>query len=229
MESQKTPLVLIPGLLSNEKVWKHQMQNLDDLAAVKVISSTHEDTPDEMVESILSQAPPEFALAGHSMGGWLSLEIMRRVPERVLKLCLLNTSARIDSPEKLEKRQKMIEAVKRGDFSIVTKQIADVLVYRNSVKQDVLEMFYEIGETSFIDQEKAMILRKDCVQLLSKIRIPTSVIHAEKDLIFSLEVHEELARLIPQAKLHIIPDCGHMSPMESPETVTTILRQWLLS
>lgn len=227
MDPPKISLMLIPGLLSNETAWKHQIQNLQDIASVRVISTTRESTPDHMVSALLSQAPAKFALAGHSMGGWLALEIMRRAPERVVKLCLLNTTARSDSTAKQARRKNMIEEVQKGKFLTIADQIADSFIYNKAIKPKVLKMFLEVGEAAFICQETGMVLRESCLPLLSSIRIPTWVLYAEKDQNFSLIDHEELASNIPEAKLQIIPDSGHMSPMEAPETVTALLRQWL--
>ncbi len=224
---QKTPLMLIPGLLCNESVWRHQIENLKDVADVSVIMTTREDTPDKMVEALLLQAPPQFALAGHSMGGWLCLEIMRRAPERVLKLCLLNTSARSDTPEKLAKRIEMIESVGRGEFLTIAQKLAEVFVLNKSIEPEVLKMFHQVGEAPFICQEKSMMLRKSCVPILSKIAVQTCVIHAEEDRNFTMEEHEELASKIPDAHLKIVPNSGHMSPMEAPGAVTALLREWL--
>lgn len=98
-KKMKPHLVLISGLLSNESLWHHQIRHLSDIASIQVISPS-QDTPKKMIQAILDQAPPIFALAGHSMGGWLSLEVMRAEPSRVSRLCLLNTTARDDSEEK---------------------------------------------------------------------------------------------------------------------------------
>ncbi len=111
----KPPLVLISGLLSNESLWQHQTRHLSDIASIQVLSPS-QDTPKKMIQAILEQAPPEFALAGHSMGGWLCLEIMRTAPSRVSRLCLLNTTARNDSEEKRLARQQMILKAEKGQF-----------------------------------------------------------------------------------------------------------------
>lgn len=118
----KIPLVLLSGLLSNKSLWNHQKRHLDDIAAIQIISPT-QNTPQKMVQAILEEAPPKFALAGHSMGGWLCLEIMRTAPFRVSQLCLLNTTSRMDSEEKRTKRQKMILEAEQGHF----KEIAALL------------------------------------------------------------------------------------------------------
>lgn len=226
MPINQPSLILVSGLLSNEFIWRHQVKYLGHLASIN-IASPQENTPEKMVQSILDKAPPVFALAGHSMGGWVCLEIMRRAPSRVAKLCLLNTTARSDSDEKRAKRDKMILRAKQGDFYEVAEELASCFVYNSHLKDDVKKMFLEVGKEAFIKQEEAMKNRKECLSILPKINCPTLVIHAARDKIFSLEEHEELASKIPNAKLAVIEDSGHMSPLEMPQAVTTLLRFWL--
>lgn len=224
----KTQLLFISGLLSNESVWVDQIKNLSDIALIKVISPT-QDTPQKMVEAILEQAPAQFALAGHSMGGWLCLEVMRRAKERVLKLCLLNTTAKSDTPIKKAKRKEMIQRVKNGQFHEVVKELVDHFVFNESVKNEVEKMFLGAGEKAFIQQETSMLVRDECESILPLIQCPTLVTHAAKDKVFTLQDHQELANTIPKAQLAIIEECGHMSPMERPEAVTSLLRSWINS
>ncbi|MCP5507159.1 MAG: alpha/beta hydrolase [Chlamydiales bacterium] len=222
----KPPLILVSGLLSDKRVWRHQIEHLEDIATIQVASPT-QNRPERMVEEILANAPSKFALAGHSMGGWLCIEIMRTAPFRVEKLCLLNTTANDDTDEKKAKRQEMIARVKNHEFFSIAEELSDLLVENAPVKRDVLQMFLDVGEEAFINQEEAMLCRKPCEPLLSTISCPSLVIHAAKDRNFSLRDHEELAAKIPKGKLAVIDDSGHMSPMEAPQAVTTLLRYWL--
>lgn len=219
----KIPLVLISGLLSNSTLWQHQR---DHLSHVTIISPT-QDTPQKMVQAILEQAPPEFALAGHSMGGWLCLEIMRAAPSRVKKLCLLNTTARSDSEEKRARRQMMIERAEKGQFRDVVKELVKNFVFQTQAMSAVEKMFLEVGPDAFIHQEKAMLERKETRSILPRIACPTLIIHAAQDRVFSLEEQQEMADDIPHARLAVVEDSGHMSPMERPQAVTEHLKLWL--
>lgn len=224
--THRLPLILVSGLLSNEHVWEHQVNHLRQLASINIACPT-ENTPEKMVQTILDKAPPVFALAGHSMGGWVCLEIMRAAPARVIKLCLLNTTARGDSDEKKAKRKKMILRTKQGRFYEVAEELASCFVYNPHLKESIKEMFLCIGAEVFIQQEEAMISRRESFSILPRIDCPTLVIHAAKDKIFSLEEHEELATKIPNAKLAVVEDSGHMSPLEMPQAITALLRCWL--
>lgn len=220
-------LILVSGLLSNEYVWRHQIDYLRDFASIRIVLSK-EDTSEKMVRAILDNAPPTFALAGHSMGGWVCLEVMRVAPDRVIKLCLLNTTARNDSDEKRAKREKMILRAKQERFHEITEELVSSFVYNPHLKESVKEMFLSMGAEVFIQQEQAMLGRRECFSILPRIGCPTLVIHASKDKNFSFEEHEELAAKIPNAKLAVIEDSGHMSPLEMPQAVTALLRCWLL-
>ncbi len=222
----KTPLVLLSGLLSNQALWSHQIHHLSDIAEIHVISAS-QSTPHKMVEAILDQAPPRFAIAGHSMGGWLCLEIMRSAPSRITQLCLLNTTGRMDSEEKRAKRQAMIQQTEKGLFRPVVKELVEHLVFNPLVKNEVEKMFLEVGEEAFLNQEKAMLAREECLSILPHITCPTLAIHAAQDQLFSLEEHDEFINQIPGSKLAVVEDTGHMSPIEMPQAITTLLRFWL--
>ncbi|MDR3623619.1 MAG: alpha/beta hydrolase [Chlamydiales bacterium] len=222
----KTPLVLLSGLLSNEVLWQHQISHLSDIASIQIISPS-QDTPEKMIQAILEKAPLQFALAGHSMGGWLCLEVMRAAPLRVNKLCLLNTTVRMDVKEKMLKRKEMILRVKQGGFQEIVKEIVEKFVFNSLVKNDVEKMFLEVGRDAFMNQQLSMISRRESQSVLATITCPTLVIHAMQDKNFSLEEHEELVNLIQHAKLAVVEDSGHMSPLEMPQAITALLRFWL--
>lgn len=222
----KTPLVIVSGLLSNQSLWKHQTRNLSDLADIHIISPS-QNAPDKMIQCILDEAPPIFALAGHSMGGWLCLEVMRAAPSRVNRLCLLNTTARMDSEAKREIRKELIHRAENGYFPEIVEEIVEKFVANQMIRNDIKKMFLEVGKEAFIHQQTAMAGRRESQSILPTISCPTLVIHARKDKNFSLEEHQELTHGIKHAKLAVIEDSGHMSPMEMPQAVTVLLRFWL--
>lgn len=228
MKKEKIPLVLLPGLLSNELLWEHQIKHLNDIAEIHVICAV-QDSAQKMVEAILAQASPQFALAGHSMGGWLCLELMRAAPSRIKKLCLLNTTVRMDSNEKRNRRKEMIIQVQNGQIEAISSTLTELFVFNPLVKSQVKKMFLEVGQEVFINQESAMMARTECASVLPNITCPTLVIHGAKDRVFSLEEAQEMVDRIPNATLAVVEDSGHMSPMEMPQAITSILRSWLTS
>lgn len=224
----KQNLILLPGLLCNERVWQHQLVHLADIANSLVLP-LRDNTPQKMVDFVLSHAPETFALAGHSMGGWLAMEVIAAAPERITQLCLLNTTAAADSNEKKAFRKQMIERCDQGLFTAVATELADKFIYHKKLMPEVTTMFHTEGAAVFKNQERAMLMRRDCLPLLTKVLCPTLVIHAEQDAVFTFADNKALADTIVGARFTIINDCGHMAPMEQPEAVTALLRQWLLS
>ncbi|WP_454781580.1 alpha/beta fold hydrolase [Legionella sp. WA2022007384] len=223
----KNTLVFLPGVLSDHRVWSYQATHLQDLVHCQIIPFTHGNMTEDLLQRVLNHVEGKFFLAGHSMGGWLALELARRAPERILKLCLLNTSAQPDSEEKHQRRIEMIRTVEQGAFQTVAAALADNYVYDERVKAEVLSMFLSVGPQTFLAQQKILLARDECNSFLASLTMPTLVMHARQDKNFSLAVHAELADKIPHAKLAIIEDSGHMSPMESPQAVTALLRLWL--
>ena len=219
-------MLLIPGLISSEIVWQHQVKYLDCIIDPRVICVS-KSTPAEMVEEILTQAPEKFILCGHSMGGWLGFEILRHAPNRVIALALVNTTSRKDSLEKLQKRKEMIQLAESGNFSQVVDMLVERFVFDPSQKQNVQEMFLKKGKDAFINHQKSIIQRSEVLSILPKISVPTLIIHASEDRNFQLEEHIEMQTLIKGSKLAHIEAAGHMSPMEAPQAVTAILRFWL--
>lgn len=222
----KLSLLLLPGLLCDATVWAHQVNHLSNLADIIIPDLNHASSPDEMVAAVLDVAPPYFAMAGHSMGGWVALEVMKQSPERVLGLGLLNNTALPDNQQKYDSRQAMILMAEKGDYVSIIENLTKLFVYNKAVVPQV-KMMLERNISAFINQEKAMLSRKDCVEILDLIECPTLVVHSTNDAVFNLEDAKLLATKIKSATLSVIEHCGHMSPMESPEQVTQLLKSWL--
>lgn len=228
--SARTPLILLPGLLCDRALWEPQLAGLADLADMTVGDLTHSDTMAGMAEDVLRIAPERFALAGLSMGGYVSFEIMRRAPERVSRLALLDTSARPDLPAHSKERRDMIALAKRGKFKGVTPVLMQRWVHKMDdpqIVRTVTEMTQRVGAETFIRQQTAIIGRLDSRPGLSRIHCPTLVLCGHEDRGTPPELHREIAADIPNARLVIVPDCGHLSTLEQPGTVNREIRRWL--
>src|ERR1700693_4409881 len=116
-----TPVFILPGLLEDSDAFQHQIEHLREFAPCTVADLTRADTIAGLAGQALEQAPPgPLALAGHSMGGYVALEIMRQAPERVARLALLNTHARSDSPEATENRKRLMALAEKEFQSVIT-------------------------------------------------------------------------------------------------------------
>lgn len=227
-----TPLLLLPGLLEDADAFEDVVKGLAGVAPCLVADLTRSDSIPALAADALAQAPVgRFALAGHSMGGYVALEILRRAPERVERLALLNTHARPDSPEATENRRRLMALAER-DFAAVSAELFPKLVapaHREEagLSGKVTEMALATGKEAFLRQERAIIGRIDSRPHLPAIGCPTLVIASRLDALMPVELLEELARGIPGARLEVLEDSGHMSTLERPEVVTGLLREWL--
>jgi pimeloyl-ACP methyl ester carboxylesterase len=225
-------LVFLPGLLCDHALWAHQAAHLAGTARIFVGDLTRDDSIKAMASRILEEAPDTFALAGLSMGGYVAQEIMRQEPERVERLALIDTQARPDTAEQVKTRQGLIRLAGLGKFKGVTPRLLPNLVHKDrledpAVRDVVLEMAARIGQEAFARQQTAIMGRQDSRGDLHAIRVPTVVMCGRQDILTPPELHQEMAEAIPGAKLVIIEVCGHLAPLEQPDAVTAVLRDWL--
>lgn len=227
-----TPIVLIPGLACTAELFAAQIPALWRHGPVTVASTVEGETIAEMAAAILRDAPPRFALGGLSMGGYIALEIMRQAPERVMKLALLDTAARPDAPEQSTQRRALIARAQAGELELVLRQIAPNLLHPDHrADQELIEvqvrMGLAIGADGFARQQTAIIGRIDSRPHLAAIKVPTLVLVGDRDALTPQDRSEEMAAIIPDARLMVIPECGHASTLEQPEAVNAALIDWL--
>tara|TARA_R110002072_G_scaffold35754_12_gene105498 strand:- start:4598 stop:5302 length:705 start_codon:yes stop_codon:yes gene_type:complete len=230
--TEKTPLALLPGLLLNEGLWAPLAPALSARATVHVADFTTQDSVAEMARSVLEAMPPRFALAGLSMGGYVALEIMRQVPERVIRLALLDTQARADSDTVRQRRLALIEMAKMGKFKGVTPRLLPMLIHKDrladaTVTGPILDMAEMIGRDAFFRQQNAILTRPDSRQDLVRITCPTLVLCGRQDALTPLARHTEMAAGISNSRLKIIENCGHIPPLERPAETLAELQSWL--
>lgn len=227
-----TNVLLLPGLLEDAAAFQQVVNDLLDVASCTIADLTGEDSIAALADSALRQAPQgPICIAGHSMGGYVALEIMRKAPERVAKLALINTHARPDSTESTENRRRLM-ALADKDLDAVLNTLMPKLMtdahLKDPVRTGILgAMKLAVGKEGFKRQEEAIIGRIDSRPHLAAIRCPTLVIAARDDALMPVSLLEELAHGIPGARLAVVEDCGHMSPIEQPAEVARLLREWL--
>lgn len=225
-------LVLLPGLLCDGALWRHQTETLADICQPWVADLTQDETIAAMAERVLEQTPPTFCLAGLSMGGYVAQEIMRKAPERVERLALIDTNARADTEAQVNTRRELIGLSQTGKFKGVTPRLLPNLIHPSRLKDPtvanvVLEMAERVGQEAFIRQQKAIMTRVDGRGDLPAIRVPTLIMCGRQDALSSLAFHAEMAEAVPNARLVVVEDCGHLVTLERPYAASAVLRYWL--
>jgi pimeloyl-ACP methyl ester carboxylesterase len=226
------PVVLVPGLNCSARLYADQIPALWRFGPVMVADHTRDEHMDAIAARILAAAPPRFALAGLSMGGYIALTMAGQAPERVQKLALLDTSARPETQEQSARRKPQIALAEGGRFAEVPALQFPFFVHRNrqgdeALRQRVRIMAEETGAQAFLRQTKAIMTRADARPLLPSIKCPTLVLVGDGDELTPPALSEEAAAAIAGSRLVVVPDCGHLSTMEQPDAVNRALVEWM--
>jgi pimeloyl-ACP methyl ester carboxylesterase len=226
------PLVLVPGLLCSARLYAPQVEALWPLGPVTVADHRRDDSMDAIAWRILEAAPPRFALAGLSMGGYIAFAMMRMAPQRIAKLALLDTSARPDTDEQRPGREKFIKMAQDGKLMDVVETLTPKFLHRNHagderLKEIIKAMGRDTGAEAFVKQVRAIMSRSDSRPLLPSIKCPTLVLVGDGDELTTPDMAREIAGGIAGAKLVIVPNCGHLSTIEKPEAVNGALAEFL--
>ncbi len=226
-----THFLLVPGLNCDARVYAGVAATLWPFGPVTIANHCAGDSMAAIATAILASAPPRFALAGFSMGGYIAFEILRQAPERVLKLCLLDTAAAPDSPEATENRQRRIALARGGKFGAVVEQSFPASVHpHNANNPDLYSIHRAMAEANgpdvYVRQQEAIIRRPDSRPDLAGIAVQTLVLVGEGDQITPPAAAEEMHDAIAGSRLATIPRAGHLALLEQPEPVHAALREW---
>lgn len=229
---QSMPLVLVPGLLCSARLYAAQITALWPHGQVTVADHRRDDTMEAIAERILKDAPPRFALAGLSMGGYIAFAMMRLAPERIAKLAMLDTSARPDLPEQRAGRERFMAMAQAGQLDDVVDELMPKFLCRNSMNDQglmkvVRDMAHDTGPDAFVRQEKALMSRQDSRPLLPQISCPTLVLVGEGDELTPPVLAREMHAHIPDSRLVVVPSCGHLPTIENPDAVNAAIVEWL--
>jgi pimeloyl-ACP methyl ester carboxylesterase len=222
------PILLVPGLVSSPRIYAPVAPALWRFGPVTVANHIRDDTMGAIARRILAEAPPRFALAGHSMGGYIAFEIMRQAPQRVAKLALINTQARPDTPEATARRRSQIVRAQAGEFRAILDELFLGFVHPSrredgALRKLVHDMGDDIGADAFVRQQTAVMGRADAADVgVDQVSNAGPDRHTIPN---SLSV--EMADGIPGAKLVILPHCGHLPQPEQPQATADALVEWL--
>ena len=227
------PILLVPGLVSSPRIFAPVVPAMWRFGPVTVANHKRDDSIGAIARRILAEAPPRFALAGHSMGGYIAFEIMRQAPQRVAKLALINTQARPDTPEATARRRGQMARAQSGGYRAVLDELFPGFVHPSrredsGLRQLVHDMGEDVGADAFVRQQTAVMGRADSRPTLTAIACPTLVLTGDEDNTIPNALSVEMADRIPGAKLTILPQCGHLPQVEQPQATADALVGWLL-
>ncbi len=232
MSTERSCLYLLCGLLCDDVVWEAQAQALRANYDVRVVSFTGEDSMQAMAAKVLADAPARFALAGHSMGGRVALEVYRSARERVERLALLDTGYEAAAEGEAERRAPLVTRAQEEGIDSIARAWALPMLAPSRRRDEalvgtILAMVGRMSGAIYAAQTRALLTRPDATALLGEIGCPTMVLCGQQDGWSPPDRHRAMAALIPGSELRLIDDCGHMSMMEQPAAVLDALEEWL--
>ena len=216
MSRKPFPLVLLPAMGCDGQLWARQITDLGDLAHPELGDLTADDTLAAMAARVLAHAPPRFAVAGVSLGGYVALEMVRQAPERIERLALFATRATMQMRPRTVDEQGTLATAPHADPTLSA-----------IVSGPVQAMVERVGTEVFERQQRALLARPDIGPSIAAVAVPTLVAVGDRDRICRPDDARALADRIPRARFHVLHNCGHLAPMERPGEVTMLLRDWL--
>ncbi len=218
MVRSRTPLMLLPAMGCDGQLWARQIVDLAGLAQVEFGDLSQDDTLSAMAARVLASAPPRFAVAGVSLGGYVAMEIVRQAPERVTRIALFGTRGSMDGRPRTVAGQGMLATAPHADPHLSA-----------NVSGPAQAMADRVGPVVFERQQRALLARPDISDAIAAIAVPTLVAVGDRDRICTPDDALALSLRIAGARFHLLRGCGHLAPMERPGEVTAVLRQWLRS
>ena len=226
------PLVVLPDMMCDARLFAPQIDGLSHDRAVMVGPVHLGERVEERASMILDMAPRRFALCGHGFGGTVALEILRRAPTRVSRLCLIATNPMGETPVRAAEREPQIIAARTGRLEqVIREELIPELLAETPFKAHIFDMMVDmalsLGPDVFVRQSRALQKRRDYQRSLALIKCPCLVLCGAEDRITPLQRQEFIAELIERAELVVIENAGHIPTLEQPEATISALRHWL--
>lgn len=222
-------VVLISGFMADETLWDDVAPALADFGPVIPLALREGETIEAMAEALLPALPAQFHLVGFSMGGFVAREIVRLIPERVQSLVLVATSARGDTEEMIRQRRSALksppERFKGLSRPAIQSSLHPKLRDDAAMLARVRDMGVRLGGHVF--HRQSFIARDGDLERLGDITVPTLIVSADNDALRSSAEQQELVQGIAGAEHATVTDSGHMIPLEQPEALAEVLKDWL--
>jgi pimeloyl-ACP methyl ester carboxylesterase len=226
-----TPLVLIPGMMCDARMWGGLPAALypRDVGHALPVGA---DNMAALAAQVLRDAPSRFALAGLSMGGIVAMEVLRQAPDRVERLALLDTNPLAEAHEIQSRRTAQISRVRAGRLAEVMRdEMKPLYLAQSPQRAEILDlcmqMALDLGPAIFADQSRALASRLDQTATLEAFMGPALVLMGAEDRLCPKSRHDLMHELMPQSRLVVIAGAAHLPTLEKPMETTAPLRRWL--
>lgn len=223
-------VVFVPGFMTDNTMWDDVVRHMSPSNKYYFPDLRHRNSIEAMARHVLENVPANFSLVGFSMGGYIAREAARLIPSRVNKLALVATSARRDRASLIRNRMDAVRHMSNVGFKGLSRQSVQMSLHKNNAQnyqliQRIRDMNQRVGFDAFACQ--ASTHRDGDLNKLSAIKQPCLVIAADGDRLRSVDESRELVEGISNSRMVIVPQSGHMIPLEKPLLLAAILTDWL--
>jgi pimeloyl-ACP methyl ester carboxylesterase len=230
--STRPAVALLAGLLCDEEIWAGVAPQIAGLARVSVFGFRGYSSIAAMADHVRATMTGRFAVAGHSMGGRVALELLRQEGSRVAGLALLNTGIHPVGAQEPDNRGRLVRLSRElGMAALAAEWLPPMMGPARSSDDPLMRRLTAMVERSTADQFAAQIYallhRPEAATVLAQVRVPLLLLSADQDRWSPVEQHEAMRRLCPEAELRIVRDAGHMAPAEQPGAVADALKGWI--
>jgi len=226
------PLVLIPGLMCDARVFGPQLAALSPERSLFVGQINIGERIEDIASALLDKLPQKFALAGLSLGGIVAMELMRRAQDRVTRVAFMDTNTLAETPTTAAEYEPVLIKLKAGKVDeVVDMVMRPEFLAQGPYRAEVLALFrdmaHNIGPEAASRQIRAIQRRRDYQSALRRCKVPAMVLCGQEDGLTPPKRHEIMAKLIPGGVFQIIEGGGHLPTLEQPDVTTQMLRAWL--
>lgn len=227
----KPVVFLLPGLLCDETVWRHQIGALAPQFDVRVPDFRGMDDFREMARLVLQEAPERFSVVGHSMGGRVAMELMAMVPGRIDRFVVMDLGVHAVQPGEREQRMVLVHLAEQLGMEALADVWIPPMVARHrqadaALIGEIRAMVLRSTPEIYRGQIEAALKREDQSLYLPHIRHKALLVCGELDEWSPVAQHQAILDELPDAELAVIPGAGHMVTMEQPEAVNQVLLDW---
>lgn len=227
-----TPLVLLPGMMCDARLFAPQIAALSGTRPLHLAPITGRDRVEALAGDVLDQAPARFALAGLSMGGIVAMEVVRQAPDRVERLALLDTNPKAEQEAVRAAREPQIARVETGRLeSVMRDEMKPRYLIDGPRRRQILDLCLDmalgLGGAVFVRQSRALQVRPDQTATLRAVTVPTLILCGEDDALCPPPGHTLMQDMIAGSRLVMVAAAGHLPTLEQPDATTAALRDWL--
>jgi pimeloyl-ACP methyl ester carboxylesterase len=237
----KPVLYLLPGLMCDAEVWQHQAKVLSAVAEVRIPVFRGFNSLRAMAQSVWQDAPAQFSVVGHSMGGRVAMELMALALESeingeqrktITRFAVMDTGAHAVQDGEAAKRQLLLDAGRRKGLGAVADAWIKPMLHPDNQDNTVLidtitRMILRNSVEDYQGQVQALLGRQERLSMLPKLKQKVWLICGDEDAWSPVSQHQQMQQLLERSELRVIKGAGHMTTMEQPAAVSEVLLEWM--